>query len=470
MSQTQRTLVTLPKLHFNSLWFRLIISSAVVSMVLLAAAGFLLGQLFGDAVKRNFDNVLAADLDRVLSKLDIAEDGSLRLTGELPNAQYDFPNSGWYWQVRPLTGKSSGELASASLLELRLDPAPDDLVLRDANQIARFNMQDHAGQTIRALEQTVKLFGPDEYSVLVSGNFDELRGEIVTFKQILFIVLAALGLGLVGAIFLQVRYGLRPLGVLQERLTSIREGKAEKMEGSYPDEIQPVADELNLLIQANSEVVDRARTQVGNLAHALKTPLSVLTNEARLYPGALSAKVAEQAEVMRDQVSLYLDRARRAARAQSLGSVTEIEPVLQGLARTLQRIHQDKGIAIEVRVPPGLKFRGEKQDFEEMAGNFLDNACKWAKHSIIAEAVVLKPEADGRPWLEVWVSDDGPGLPPDKWVEALKRGRRLDETKPGSGLGLSIVTETAAMYSGSARLDRSAAGGLKAVLKLPMIG
>jgi signal transduction histidine kinase len=330
-------------------------------------------------------------------------------------------------------------------------------------------LTDEGGKHIRGLEQRVQLFGESEFSFLVAGNFDELQAQISAFQRILFLVLTMLVVGQVGAAIFQVRYALGPLKELQARLSDIRGGKAERMEGKYPTEIQPVADELNLLIQANTEVIDRARTQVGNLAHALKTPLSVLANEARLTKGALAHKVDEQTQVMRDQVSLYLDRARRAARAQTLGSVTEVEGVLQGLARTLMRINQDRGLVIEVKCPPGAKFRGEQQDLSEMAGNLLENACKYAAKRIVAECVPLKPEADGRPWLEVQVSDDGPGLPPEKWEEAMKRGRRLDESKPGSGLGLSIVTETAGMYSGKLRLGTAPAGGLLAALKLPAV-
>jgi signal transduction histidine kinase len=173
---------------------------------------------------------------------------------------------------------------------------------------------------------------------------------------------------------------------------------------------------------------------------------------------------------MRDQVSLYLDRARRAARAKTLGSATDIEPVLAALARTLERIHHEKNVAITLSCAPGLKFRGEKQDLEEMAGNLLDNACKWATRRVAVKAALDSTSpADSRSWLVITVGDDGPGLPPEARNEALKRGRRLDETKPGSGLGLSIVAETAAMYGGSIKLDGAELGGLAAILKLPAV-
>ena len=335
----------------NSLRFRLVVSSTIVSVVLLVAAGVLLAELFQGAVLRNFDQGLRSDLSALASKADLAENGILSLSSDLSNGQYQLPLSGWYWQIAPIDGRPEDGLRSTSLVELSIKPQAELLKTRDADNIASFNMTDENGRNIRVLEQRVELFEKTEFSFLVAGNFDALSAEISTFRRILFSVLALLGAGLVGAIIFQVSFGLRPLRELQERLTDIREGRAEKMEGGYPIEIQPVADELNLLIQSNAEIVERARTHVGNLAHALKTPLSVLANEARLNKGALAHKVDQQTQVMRDQVSLYLDRARRAARAQTLGSVTEIEPVLQGLARTLVRINQEKGLRIEVKCP-----------------------------------------------------------------------------------------------------------------------
>jgi signal transduction histidine kinase len=279
-----------------------------------------------------------------------------------------------------------------------------------------------------------------------------------------------LGFGLLASILLQVRVALKPMQRMQQSLSAIRGGKAERLEGEFPSEMQPVADELNLLIHANTEVIDRARTQVGNLAHALKTPLSVLTNEAQDNKSDFARKVSEQTRIMRDQVSLYLDRARRAARAQSIGSATEVEPVLAALGRTIMRINQDKGVQIDVAVAPGLKFRGETQDLEEMAGNLIDNASKWSNRAVKVSAAPVIDQVDGaRNWLLITVDDDGPGLPAEKRGDAVKRGKRLDESKPGSGLGLSIVTETAGMYGGSVVLGDAELGGLRVQLKLPAV-
>ena len=454
----------------RSLSGRLIISSAIVSIVLLAATGLLLFSLFNAALERNFDARLRAVLDGLLANVEVDRNGNPQLPSQLVDPRFDLPFSGWYWQItpsKPAEGKD--DLASASLLEQRLKPSPPELAERDTDGVAGFYMVDSYGASLRVIEQVFTLPGSKRnFSVLVAGNFAELKDEVNAFQQALIATLMLLGAGLLLAIFIQVRFGLRPLLALQKSLTAIREGKAEQLAGEFPAEIQPVADELNLLIQSNAEIIDRARTQVGNLAHALKTPLSVLTNEAAFQPGPLSAKVLEQTQLMRDQISLYLDRARRAARAQGLGAITEVKPVLDGLARTLARINRDKGVSVAVDCEEGLKFRGERQDLEEMVGNLLDNACKWSTGRVVVRAALMREATTiGRYWFRLEVDDDGPGLPAEKRTEAMKRGRRLDETKPGSGLGLSIVRETAAMYSGTVKLDDADIGGLRVTLRLP---
>lgn len=454
-------------MRHSSLASRLILSSAAISIVLLAITAIVLASLFSAALERNFDQRLRAVADGLLANLDVNAAGTPLLSTALADSRFNLPLSGWYWQVTPLKKSPGvGDIASASLLEQRLAVPDAALASRQPDGLTAFDLRDANGTHLRAIEQVFTLPGSERrYSVLVAGNFDELSAEVSAFNRALVLSLLLLGIGLMLAILVQVRFGLRPLRALQENLLAIRQGKAEQLRGDYPDEIEPVAAELNLLIQSNSEIVERARTQVGNLAHALKTPLSVLTNEAAGQSSPLAAKVREQADVMRGQVSLYLDRARRAARAQGIGAVTEVKPVLEALARTLERINRDKGISVNVSCGEALKFRGERQDLEEMVGNLLDNACKWAERQVVVSAA-LAPElsSGGRLFLRIDVEDDGPGLPPEKRAEALKRGQRLDETKPGSGLGLSIVSETAAMYNGSLDLGQAKIGGLKVSL------
>ncbi|MEM7636553.1 MAG: HAMP domain-containing sensor histidine kinase [Pseudomonadota bacterium] len=452
----------------SSLAFRLIAAASVVSVVLLIAAGILLSTLFTAAVERSLDARLQAVMDGLLASVELEKEVP-KINNVLADTRFEIPLAGWYWQISSLDGDPTRQVASASLLDERLPLTQfKQPGRRPGNRMSGY-LKDQSGNTLRVIEQRFTLFGSKEqYSFLVAGNFDELQTEVSAFNNALIAVLGLLGVGLVAAILLQVRYGLRPLSDLQGELSEIREGEQEGIAGSYPDEIQTVTDELNLLLKSNTEVIERARTQVGNLAHALKTPLSVLTNEAGIHGGTLGTKVSEQAGVMRDQVSMYLDRARRAARAKTIGSSTDASDVVKSIVRTLERIHVDRKISVKSSYDTDIRFRGERQDLEEMVGNLLDNAFKWTNGRV---AVGVRPSTspiDKRiAWIDVCVEDNGPGLPDGGAAIAMERGKRLDETKPGSGLGLSIVSETAAMYGGKLFLDRSDLGGLRAVLTLP---
>jgi signal transduction histidine kinase len=268
----------------------------------------------------------------------------------------------------------------------------------------------------------------------------------------------------VAGVILQVRVGLQPLFRLRREVADVRMGKAEALAADYPVELAPLATELNALLVHNHEVVERQRTHVGNLAHALKTPLSVMLSEAELRPAdPLAEVVTRQAQIMREQVDHHLRRARAAARAQGSGERTEVAPVLDELARTLERIFGDRGVRIDWDAEDSLNFRGERQDLLEIAGNAMENACKWCKRRVKAYA---EPAAGGL--LRLVVEDDGPGLPPERRAEVLRRGARLDESAPGSGLGLSIVDDLAKAYGGSVALGESPLGGLKVEVRLPL--
>jgi signal transduction histidine kinase len=320
---------------------------------------------------------------------------------------------------------------------------------------------------LRIVEREIRLAGANStpYSYAVAGDAAEIASDISAFTTMLIAALAVLAIGLIVATLFQVRFGLLPLRVIGREVAAVRAGEAEKLTGRPPDEIMPLQDELNALIQSNREIVERARTHVGNLAHALKTPLSVITNEARAQESPLAGKVIEQAEIMRDQITHHLDRARVAARSNAIGDVTEVKPVLDALKRTLDRIYEERGLELETECAEGLKFRGEKQDFEEMVGNLLDNACKWAKAQVWVSAM----RAQDADMLTVIVDDDGPGLTEEERAKVVKRGQRLDETKPGSGLGLSIVADLAHLYKGRFELEPSPSGGLRARLDLPSV-
>jgi signal transduction histidine kinase len=285
-----------------------------------------------------------------------------------------------------------------------------------------------------------------------------VRG-FVAATALAFLLLAA---GMIGAVVVQVRVGLQPLFDLRREVAAVRRGKSERLQKTYPTELAPLADELNALVAHNQEVVERQRTHVGNLAHALKTPLSVMAAEADLHPGELAEVVERQADAMRRQVDHHLRRARAAARSQGQGERTSVAEVLDELARTLERIFQDKGVTIDWDAEEDLFFQGERQDLLEIAGNAMENAAKWSRGRVRVRTAALSPER-----FSLTVEDDGAGLPPERRAEVLERGARLDESAPGSGLGLSIIDELARAYGGDLRLEDSTLGGLRVALELP---
>jgi signal transduction histidine kinase len=452
-------------MRLNSLAFRLFASAAVWTLVVLPATAIILISLYRQTVERNFDarlNVYLTSLVASTTQGGVTQPSQPSALGE---PVFGIPFSGWYWQIKPLGGATRPDHVSDSLLDQQLRLPSQDGVPPDTSLTRRAYAAGPEGQRLRVVEREIKLAGLSStpYSYAVAGDAREIDRDLAAFTTMLIIALGVLGLGLVAATFFQVRFGLKPLRTMRQNLAAIRSGDAEQLEGEQPEEIRPLQQELNALIQSNREIVDRARTHVGNLAHALKTPLSVIANEARTQDGPLADKVVEQAEIMRTQITHHLDRARVAARSSVIGDVTDVDQVLQALKRTLERIYEERGLEVEIAAPAGLKFQGEKQDFEEMVGNLLDNACKWARSRVKASAE--RPNGAAR--LTVVVDDDGPGLTKAERARVVKRGQRLDESKPGSGLGLSIVADLAHLYKGRFALEPSPEGGLRARLELP---
>jgi signal transduction histidine kinase len=438
----------------NSLAFRLVASAAVWCALWLSAGGYALSTLFGRTVERNFDVRLGVLLEGLVAGSELVEDGTLQLRPQLGEPRFDQPLSGWYWQI------SDGKQVvrrSPSLWDGRLpvDLAPDRLV-------AAFDVLGPDRQPLRLLVRPITLPGAQQAFVYaVAGDRREIQADRQSFNRLLIFALGALFAGVVGAVLVQVRFGLEPLRRMGRALSGIRAGKAARLEGEFPAEIAPLATELNALLDHNEALVERARTHVSNLAHGLKTPLSVLTNEARRSHGALAELVTRQVALMRRQVDHHLARARAIATGTILGARTDVLPVLEDLRRTLERIYAEKALAIEVVCRPEVAFRGARQDLEEMLGNLLDNACKWAR-----ARVSVRVEFAGEQ-LRVAIEDDGPGLPPTRRAEVLERGRRLDEQVPGTGLGLAIVADLAQLYRGRLVLEGAGSGGLCALLTLP---
>ncbi|MBN8935363.1 MAG: sensor histidine kinase [Rhizobiales bacterium] len=451
----------------NSLALRLFLSATAWTVVILVVTGFVLSGLYRDTVERAFDRRLNVYLKTLIA--DIASpDIPIEKTGQmLGEPLFELPLSGWYWQVTRLDRAKPEVISSRSLWDRGLPHLDDQHVAPDLDGIRKSYVQGPEEQRLRLVERDVDLGQDGRFLVAVGGDAAELDDEILAFNGAIAMTFVMLAAVLLLTTLFQVRFGLAPLKRISRGLAAIRSGKAEKLEGSFPVEIEPLARETNALIDANREIVERARTHVGNLAHALKTPLSVIMNEAAARSDdPLAGKVKEQAGIMREQVTRHLERARIAARVAVVGTLTDVAPVVQALARTMEKTHHDKRLAIDVDVPEEARFRGERQDLEEMVGNLVDNACKWASARVAIEVLREQP-APGRNVVRVVVDDDGPGLTPSERDQVAKRGRRLDETKPGSGLGLSIVVELAGLYGGALHLGTAPIGGLRAELTLP---
>jgi signal transduction histidine kinase len=451
----------------NSLALRLFVSATAVTVVILLITGVVLSSLYRDGVERSFDRRLGVYLKTLVADVAAPEENE-KFSQSLGEPLFELPLSGWYWQVTRLNAPKPEVRSSRSLWDAGLPHLEDLNVPTAADGTRKRYVPGPEDQRLRLVERTVDLGEEGRFLVAVAGDALEIDDETQGFDRAIALTFGALAVVLLITTMFQVRFGLAPLKRISASLAAIRSGSAERLEGRFPDEIAPLARETNALIDANREIVERARTHVGNLAHALKTPLSVIVNEAAARgDDPLAVKVREQAAVMRDQVQRHLERARIAARATVVGTVTEVAPVVTALARSLEKIHRDRGIAIDIEAPRDTRFRGERQDLEEMVGNLVDNACKWAQSRVAVE--VLAERADAGSTLRVVVDDDGPGLTPSERerVQAARRGNRLDETKPGSGLGLSIVVDLAALYGGALTLGTAPIGGLRAELVLP---
>lgn len=469
-------------LRTNSLATRLFLSATAWVVVILLITGIILSSVYKRSVERAFDRRLnfylrtliaeAAQPDDPNDKSDKSDKGDKsadRSVQSLGEPLFELPLSGWYWRMERTDGDKPEVRASRSLWDVTLPKLEEMGIELDQSGVRLAYVKGPDDQHLRMVERPVDLGIEGKYLASVAGDATEIDDETWSFNTYLAATFSALTVGLLLTTIFQVRFGLAPLRRISNSLAAIRSGNAERLEGEFPREIAPLARETNALLDANRAIVERSRTHVGNLAHAIKTPLSVIVNEAGTHGlDPFAMKILEQADIMRDQVAHHLERARIAARAQTIGTVTEVKPVIEALERTMEKIHRDRDILIDVEAASGAKFRGERQDLEEMTGNLVDNACKWAAQKVFIEVLLeLTPGGPLNPTLRIIVDDDGPGLSPAQRSQVAVRGQRLDETKPGSGLGLSIVTELAALYGGSLKLGAAPIGGLRAELTLP---
>jgi signal transduction histidine kinase len=424
----------------------------------LVATGFLLTDLYSRALDTSLAESLELHVESLTGALlDEGDPSSPDIA--LSDPRFDRPRSGWYWAIRD----ADGTLYNLSTSVVGID-LPEMTGSADARGRRTAIMDDVFGTRMRVVERTVTL-APATYQIVVTGNLSEILELVGNFRGQAFIVLGAVGVMLAIMSAIVARFAMRPIDRLSAAIESVREGESVAVTGTYPREIAPLAEEVNELLRSNAQIIERARNQVGNLAHGLKTPIAVLRNEAAARKGALADVVVAESEKMSTMVATYLERARLAARTSVVGKKDDPTMIMLRLTRVMRKIHPDVTVAFQ-RPDASLPwFRGDEADLEEMAGNLLDNACKWSKGQV---GVRLDAErSDTGAMLLIRIDDNGPGLSDEDAQKVLRRGVRLDEKTPGSGLGLDIVKELVDVYGGSLALKHSALGGLLVELRLP---
>lgn len=466
----------------SSLRFRLLAATVLALSVALLLAGLLLSGFFKQEVERQFEATLRQQLDQLTSSLEFNTAGELLpMVRTLPDPRWQRPYSGLYWQIDgPENVQRSRSLWDA-VLTLPADPLSD-------GQVHAHQSTGPQGARLLVLERSVHApdFPASAWRVAVAADTRSTQDAVKRFGSVLVFSLSALLLLLVLAAFAQVYVGLRPLRSLEQALKELREGRSQALQGNFPQELLPLTDDFNRVLERQAQTLARARQQAGNLAHAVKTPLAVLsqavTQSQTGSAGTSPAPLAQLVQLVNEQVALakrhidwHLARARSAGAQRLPGQRTPVAPALAGLVRVMQRVHAARELHIELDFPgpadptdAGLVFAGEEQDLQEMLGNLLDNACKWARHRVHVHAQAL-PRGNAGGQLLVRIEDDGAGIDESLRLQVMSRGVRADESVPGSGLGLAIVADLVALYGGSLQLGQSALGGLKVELLLPSV-
>ncbi|MEZ5659438.1 MAG: sensor histidine kinase [Burkholderiaceae bacterium] len=454
-------------------WWLATVAGVALALTL---AGVLLADLFRDHVMDRFEAALARDLDQVTAGLSLDDDAPRLDSRHLTDPRWSEPYAGLYWQVDRLeTGTSgrAGVLRSRSLWDTALVLAPDPL---PDGAIHRHLIAGPAGQSLLVLERTVRLDAdsPARWRLAVAADTTEIEAAIDRFNGTLAASLTIVGVLMGMAALAQVAVGLQPLRRLREALAAVREGHSQRLAGRFPSELKPLIDDFNAVLERNERIVEKARTEAGDLAHALKTPLAVLSQAGRQAlaggapggpdAGALARLVDEQVGALERHVQWHLARARRAAGQPGAGSQASVRDSITGIVRVMERIHAGRALTIIVEpIDPALMFAGDARDLQEILGNLLDNGCKWATSTVRVAASAID---DGRR-LRIAIADDGPGLSDDQRAQVLRRGVRLDETIAGSGLGLAIVDDLVGSLQGELVLRNTDAGGLCAEVILP---
>jgi signal transduction histidine kinase len=422
--------------------------------LLLIGGGIALDRVLTSAVSDNFDNQMEYVLTAMIASAEIGPDGEVRLNRPLGDQRFMEPNSGLYYQI---SGKEQEDFPSRSLWDDPLKPRYD---LPDSEPRFR-NSGEFADEPLRIVERAITL--PDSntrWSFMVAQSTDGLDAQIKELRTVLITSFALLALGLIILAALQTLYGLWPLRDVRRELAAMRSGQQRRIQNALPDEVMPMVNELNALLDHNETQAEEARRHAGNLAHALKTPLTVIMNSATAKAPDLDETVIREATTMRRQVDHHLARARAVGRRGHSHSRAEVWLSLESVERAVGRLYRH--VRLDMAGNKELAVRVERQDLDEMLGNLIENAAKYGGGSVF---VTVEDAGD---MVEIQIEDDGQGIPEKDRQRIFDRGVRLDSGKPGTGLGMAIVRDVAEIYNGSIELDESEdMGGLLVRLRLP---
>jgi len=440
----------------RSLTFRIIAFSSIWIWLALMATALLLWYYYHDHIGKHYDAHVFMHLEEMVTASKLAPEGSIKLDFHPSDPRFQKIYSGWYWETR-VGGETMERSPSlgTSRLSLGVAHAAEDHRV----QVITGPKQ----QTLRV--QTIEISkgqGGEKILLLASAPHMRIEDDVIDLAEHMLVSFIVLGIGLLIAVVLQVRLALKPLNAISTGISQIHEGKAERLREKFPEEVQPLVDELNNLLEHNSVLLKRARNQLGNLAHSIKNPLTVINNEAQNLDEGARTLILDQAKDISKSVDHYLFRARASGADSVLGARANVKSVAEDLTFALQRLYKDRNLKIDTSGLGTCTFRGESQDLEEMLGNLMDNACKWANRRVNLHC---RPRQNR---CVLTVEDDGPGIPEDQLEKVLERGQQLDESMQGHGLGLGIVQDMVELYGGKLTFKRSSLGGLCAELELPV--
>ena len=439
----------------NTLAFRIIALSSIWIVIALVFTGAMLVSNHREHTAQHYDAHVKMHLEELTGASQFVDDGRFNLAFQPSDPRYHDLYSGWYWEVKQAgkTLKRSPSLGENNL-DMKDKQPTGDVVIHEIsgpnNEILRVHVIQIAVDPNR-----------DPLVFLATAPTEGITEDVVDYSNHIVFNFIALGIGLLLAVLLQVRVALKPLKAISTRISEIRAGKTRKLPEDQLEDVQPLVDELNNLLDHNAVLVKRARNQLGDLAHSVKNPLTVINNAAHDMEAGQRDLILRQTTDISRSVDHYLSRARTYGTEKVLGSRSSIKTATEDLVYAMQRIYLKRNLIFDLSRSQGCWFRGEAQDLEEMLGNLMDNACKWARSRVR----ICCGTNDDR--LEIMVEDDGPGIAQEEFESVMRRGHKLDDSKPGHGQGLGIVKDIAALYGGSLNLARSELGGLQAKLDLP---